>query len=354
MFLKALYLHNFRLYEEALYEFSPGVNIISGPNARGKTSLVEAIYFLITGRSFRTAQSSDLIRYGTPHFHLEAAFVKHGIEQKLRVTYSTTERRITYNATTYPFLSSLLGLLQGVVLHPDDDAIVKGAPAARRQLVDMLLAQSDPLYVHHLTRYDRAMRQRNHLLRAKSHAAIDSWEYEMANAAAYVVVQRSRAANALRIGGEEHYRILSGGSESLGLQYKAHGMGDSPQHAPDILRTLFRDQFRRHRPREMEMGATLTGPHKDDLVITLDDKEVRSFGSDGQQRSCVAALRLAEWAQLQASSQETPLMLIDDIGMSLDSGRRKRLVDHFSSLGQVFVTTTDEAEIVSDAHRHQI
>ncbi|MEI8124676.1 MAG: DNA replication/repair protein RecF [Parachlamydiaceae bacterium] len=345
MRIKAIYLRNFRLYEEKYHEFSPGLNVISGPNGQGKTALIEAIYFLITGRSFRTSQNSDLVRHGASYFYIEASFVKHDIEQKIRVYYSSTEKRITHNSTSYPFLNSLLGLLLGVVIHPGDDVIVKGAPAARRQLLDTLLGQSDPLYVHHLTRYDRAMRQRNHLLRARNMATIDSWEYEMANSAAYIVKRRTNATEALRLHGQDLYKMLSGGMESLGLGYKANGAGEYAIDSP--LHQIFRDQFKRHRQREIDIGSTLTGPHKDDLVIALNEKEARSFGSEGQQRSCVAALRLAEWKQLQEVSGDMPLMLVDDIGLSLDASRRKQLVNHFSTLGQVFVTTTESSTVLS-------
>lgn len=342
MYLTALYLHNFRLYEEAHFHFSPGLNVVRGPNAQGKTSLLEAIYFLITGRSFRTSQTKDLIRNGADYFYLEASFVKHGVEQKLRIYYSPTEKRVTYNSTACPSLSSVLGILQGVVIHPDDSAIVKGAPTVRRHLLDIQLAQTDPLYIHHLTRYERAMKQRNHLLRARSHAAIDSWEYEMSNAAAFIVQQRSIAVDALHLRGQEHYRTICGGTEALKLCYKANGAGDHPLNDLNMLRELYRSQYRRHRVREMDLGATLTGPHKDDVVIALNENDARAFASEGQQRSCVAALRLAEWSRLNSVSNEHPLMLIDDLGMSLDATRRKHLIGHFENLKQVFVSTTEE------------
>lgn len=350
MRLTALYLHNFRLYEEARFDFSAGINIVRGANARGKTSLLEAIYFLMTGRSFRTAQAKDLIRHGASFFFLEALFIKHGIEQKLRVYYSPLERSVSYNATIYPSLSSLLGVLQGVVIHPDDTAIVKGGPIVRRHLLDIQIAQSDPLYMHHLTRYDRAMQQRNHLLRAKSHAAIDSWEYEMANAAAYVVQQRACAVDLLRREGQVHYQAICGGSESLSLSYKANGAGEHALNEAAPLRELYCSQYRRHRSREMDLGATLTGPHKDDLSIFLDDSEAKAFASEGQQRSCAMALRLAEWTRLKAISQDLPVMLVDDLGMSLDVKRRRHLLEHLNCFEQVFVSTTEEAQLVEGEH----
>ncbi|HEV8053034.1 MAG TPA: hypothetical protein VGP47_11120, partial [Parachlamydiaceae bacterium] len=179
---------------------------------------------------------------------------------------------------------------------------------------------------------------------------IDSWEYEMSNSAAYIVQQRSLAVESLRLLGQEHYHKICGGTESLHLSYKANGAGDSPLKDLDVLRELYKSQYRRHRSREMDLGATLTGPHKDDLLIALGDNDARAFGSEGQQRSCVVALRLAEWSRLDAASQELPLMLIDDLGISLDSMRRKHLIGHFENLEQVFVSTTEEAALVDGEH----
>lgn len=350
MHLKALYLHNFRLYKEALFEFTPGVNIIRGPNARGKTSLLEAVAFIMTGRSFRTSQASDLIRQGTSNFYLDALFVKNGIEQKLRISYSANERKIIHNATSSSSLSTLFGILQGVAIHPDDSAVVKGAPSVRRHLLDLQLAQSDPLYIHHLTRYDRAMRHRNHLLRAKTAATIESWEYEMANAAGYIVQQRAKAVEALSSLGQGHYAAISGTEELLGLFYKAHGAGDRPLNDANTLKELFRDQYRRHRRKEMELGATLTGPHKDDFIVALAGKDARAFASEGQQRSCVVALRLAEWSRLREIALEDPLMLVDDIGMSLDSSRQRSLATALKTYGQVLISTTDDGIAIDKAN----
>ena len=346
MYLKALYLCNFRLYKEKLYEFSPGVNIIRGVNGIGKTALLEAIYFLITGRSFRTSHMTDLIRHGANSFHVESVFNKQGLYQKIKVYYRPSERRVTYNSTVYPFLSSLLGHLQGIIIHPDDNAIIKGAPASRRLLLDTHLAQGDPLYIHHLTRYDRAMRQRNLLLKAKINVTIESWEYEMAHAAAYIVQQRESLTQSLTNEGKSLYKILSGGHEVFALNYKGNGLGEyfSKTKTPQLneLLEIFTSQYKRHRPREMALGSTMTGPHKDDVRVSLNEQEAKSFGSEGQQRSCVAALKLSEWATLKNSSQQQPLMLVDDIGLSLDGSRKKYLMDHLLSLNQVIITTTEE------------
>src|ERR1700722_9327244 len=168
MFLQSLYLRNFRNYDEAHFDFSPQVNRICGPNAVGKTSLLEAIYFLMAGCSCRNASTFELIKHGADFFHIQACLVKHGVEQWLKIFFSRHKKKILYNETPLPSLSCLLGILKGCVLSPDDADLVKGPPLLRRQFLDMQIAQCDPLYVHYLTRYNQAIQQRNCLLKQKN------------------------------------------------------------------------------------------------------------------------------------------------------------------------------------------
>lgn len=341
MYLKSIYLNNFRCHKESFFEFCPGINTIYGPNARGKTTVLEAIHLLITGRSFRTSQISDLIGIGAPGFYLEANFIKHGIEQQIKFSCNGKEKSIYHNSTPCTSIASLLGLLQGVVITPDDASLVKGSPNIRRHFLDLQIAQTDPLYVHHLGRYNRAMRQRNTLLRAKSGTTINSWEHEMANSAAYLVQQRQKAIHELQNSSRGLHKALSGETEELELIYKT-GLTSSAGMELPLLKQFYMDQYHKLRYREMLLGSTLTGPHKDDLTISIGQKEVRFFASEGQQRSCVAALRLAEWERLNMLANEPPLMLIDDVGVSLDSIRRDRLLNQVQYLGQVFLTATQE------------
>ncbi len=338
MHVRSLLLRNWRLYEEAFFEFSPHVNSIVGPNARGKTSLLEALYFLVSGRSFRNAQQKDLIREGASYFYLEAAFVQHEIEQRLKISFDGKERKIFYNSTLCPSPTSLLGLLKGVVMVPDDAALIKGSPNARRQYLDYQIAQMDPLYVHHLMRYMRAMRQRNCLLRAKQMETVESWEKEMASSAAYITEKRSHAIRELDAICRGKYANLSETLMALNLVYRG-AVGSAHQ---------FQERFARTRPREMAMGYTLQGPHRDEIQIELDNKEARLFASEGQQRTSVAAMRLSEWERLAGLGAEKPLMLMDDVGMSLDAKRCSLLLKQLKGMGQVFLTATDTLPI--DGH----
>lgn len=330
MHVKSLLLRNWRLYEEAFFEFSPQINSIIGPNAQGKTSLLEALYYLVSGRSCRNAEQKDLIRQGASYFYLEACFVRNEIEQRLKISFDGKERKIFFNSTLCPSPSSLLGLLKGVVMVPDDAALIKGSPNSRRQFLDYQIGQVDPLYVHHLMRYMRAMRQRNCLLKSRQIYMLEPWEREMATSAAYLVHKRRETVLELEAMSRRKYGELSATEALLKIVYKG-GEGD-----PEA----FQKRYLEMREREMGMGFTLFGPHRDELQILLDAKEARLFASEGQQRSCVAALRLSEWERLSQMAAERPLMLMDDVGMSLDAKRAGHLLKQLEGMGQVFLTAT--------------
>jgi DNA replication and repair protein RecF len=338
MFLRSLYLKQFRRYQEAFFEFSPSLNVICGPNAKGKTTVLEAIHLLMLGRSFRPSQSVELIHEGTSSFFIEAFFNKHQVDQTLRFYFDAKERRILYNQTSLTHLSHLLGLIQGVVMTPDDVNLVKGAPQIRRQFIDVQIAQVDPLYVHHLTRYMRAMRQRNQLLKQKTTKTIESWEYELVQAAVYLMQQRRKTVDALQSFCEDFYANLTHEKETLTLHYRPSG---SKSLDPEEMKAEYTQLLHKQRDREMMIGYTLSGPHKDDISIHIGGRDARQFASEGQQRSCVTALHFGEWQQLKLRADHPPLFMIDDVGISLDSTRQQRLVEQLSSLGQVFLTTTD-------------
>lgn len=339
MFIRALQLRDFRNCQQAHLEFSPCVNIISGANAQGKTSLLEAIFLCIAGRSFRTSQIHDLVRYEQPHFYVETRFIKNSVEQRIRVTYGAGERRILYNSTLCQSASALLGVIPGVAMTSEDIALVRGMPQTRRHFLDLQIAQTDPLYLHHLTRYQRAMRQRNQLLRQHSTVSIESWESEMANSAAYIAKSRAITVQELLQYGQQRYNRLSANRERLGLSYKSQ----APVHSDsEEIRQYYLRQYHELRRREMQLGVTLTGPHRDDFSLAIDEKESRAFSSEGQQRCVVTALRLAERDRIHHVSGIPPLMIIDDVGISLDPVRSEMLFEQLSEMDQVFLSSASE------------
>jgi DNA replication and repair protein RecF len=334
MHLTRLYLRNFRNYDEALVSFSPSVNLITGGNAQGKTNLLEALYFLSTGRSFRTARLEHLIRSGASFFYLEAHGIKQGVSHVIKATFDGQTRKVHHNGTTYASFAYLIGILPSVLHAPEDAALIAGAPQERRKFLDIALSQSDPLYLERLSRFHKAMRQRNLLLKEQKESLLSSWEEPMAEAAAYVATKRRELTSALASHLQASMRALSSGKELLEASYQSSLPSEEPDPAAFYLR-----QFHRQRPRELALGVTVTGPHRDDLLLTLDQRDARLFSSEGQKRCAVAALRLAEWKRQEGRLGFSPLLFIDDFGIHLDRERSLLLQQQLAGLGQVFLTS---------------
>ncbi len=327
MHLKALYLRNFRNYAEAEVLLSPRRNVFYGDNAQGKTNLLEAIYLIATGRSYPPQHLSQLIRETESFFFIEAEIFRDGVSQTIQITFDGQNRRVQLNGNAYTSFHPLLGILPSVLYTPYDIELITGSPAERRRFLNLHLAQSDPLYVHHLTRFWRAMKQRNCLLRAKSAASLDCWEAEMVQSAAYIVQARQEMVDELKTPLEKQSHHLSGGHEIHALHFQI-------SQSKNYLQ-----QLQRNRSREMELGMTLSGPHRDDLSLLIDQKPARLFASEGQKKTAIAALRLAEWERLSKRVQVPALLGIDDLGLHLDETRQKLLQSSLDQLGQVFITT---------------
>jgi DNA replication and repair protein RecF len=336
VYLKRLLLRNFRNYTQAEVVFSPSINLIQGENGQGKTNLLEAIHFISTGRSFRASNLSDLISFGQSFFYLEAEFYKDGITQFIKVYYDENTRKVQYNETVHPTLTSLLGILPSTLLSPDDLCLVSGSPAERRRFLDIHIAQTDPLYLHHLGRYFKAMKQRNHLLRMKSDVAIDAWEQMMAQSASYIATKRGRCVEALKTPIAKWVEILSRGLDTVDLHHHSSLALPTKQ---DDLAAHFQKVWQKSRSREMLLGMTQAGPHRDDLNIHAAGKPAKTFSSEGQKRSYVSALRFAEWEQMASVLGVPPLLGIDDFGIQLDKERQMQLKTHLLTFNQVFLTS---------------
>lgn len=346
MYLRSIRLHHFRGYKDASFQFSPGINHIIGKNAIGKTTILEAIHLLMCGRSFRGSHNAELISSGASAFFIEASFVKHEVEQVIRLSYDGRRKKIIINHTECHAYADLLGVITGVVFTPDDAAIIKGAPAGRRQFLDLHICQFDPLFVHYSSRYQKAMKQRNALLRSGDISSILPWEVEMAKAAEYMTAKRRVAAEELNQVAKELYQRISKGKPSLSLGLKSTLVKES-----DLpVKERYLGILKRNRPKEKECGVTFVGPHKDDLNLYLENKELKLFGSEGEQRSAIASLRLATWRRLFEYVGIKPLMLVDDVGISLDQLRQKELSHYFQELGQVFLTSTDSLPYTESVH----
>ncbi len=322
-----VYLRSFRNYQGAEYAFKAGINWICGDNGKGKTNLLEALYLISTGQSFRTAHFEELIyqekEEKDPFFFLEAHFTKEGIEQKVSLSFDGKGKKMEHSGSKYAHFTNLLGLLPIVLIAPEDIKLIAGSPLERRRFLDIHLAQIDPLYVYHVTRYQRALKQRNVLLKSRKIGSIESWEEIMKSAASYLYQKRKALIEELTPYAKEAMKSLSFGKETLTLQY-----------IPSLI-----DDFRKTREKEMIVGTTLFGPHRDDFTLNINDKEAKTFASQGQNRCAVSALRLSEWHHFKKVNSQAPILAIDDFGVHLDKVRSDLLLDQIKNLSQVFLTT---------------
>lgn len=328
--LQSLALRHFRNYKEATALFSPGTNLIRGENAQGKTNLLEAIYLLSIGRSFRTQKLSELIREGESLFYLEAHLLQNRVEQTVAISFDGKAKNLQYNANIYSSFAPLLGNLPFILHTPADIDLIDGSPALRRRLLNLHLAQSDPLYVHHLTRFWRAMKQRHAVLRASlDDPSLICWEIQMAQSAQYLWEARERLIGQIRPPLMAHGKDLSGGTELHDLIYH-------PSKSSDYI-----DQLQKNRRKDRDLKMTLIGPHRDEISFSVEGKLAKSFASEGQKKTSIAALRLAQWDALSAHFDAPAVIAIDDVGLPLDTARQKRFHEKLSRLGQVFMTTPD-------------
>lgn len=326
--IQSIQLKNFRSYANAKFSFEAGVNHIYGPNGLGKTNLLEAIFLLSTGRSFRSTNLSELIRHDTEAFQVEAKFQKDEVEQTLSISFDGSQKRIFHNGTSYSNFTQLLGMLPSVVYSPLDIFLISGSPSDRRRFLNLHIAQKDPLYVYHLGRYTRALKQRNALLKRKQVKTIEVWEEEMSKSAVYLMDVRKTAISELSSLLQTEFAELA-----------------SKKHVPSITYLPSKLPTTAMREKELILGYTLVGPHRDDLVLTLDEKAAKSYASEGEKRLIIAALKLAAYRHL-----EYPLFAIDDFGNHLDDDRSDALHQRLKEFPQVFLTSPDKMPLDDEAH----
>ncbi len=337
-YLKSLILCNFRNYIEQTVNLCPKINIFVGKNGQGKTNCLEAIALFIAGKSFRSPYLKDLIRHKESNFFLHSTFIKNDIEQSLSINYSPHKKTIFYNATQYNSFLPLIGILQGVFFAGFYDELVKGSPQIRRRFIDLQTAQVDPLYVHHLTHFQKALKERNFLLKNRTSSSLGIYEEIMSKSIPYILSKRMQSLLTLEHHAQKIHEELSGLTEKVDLKYKTPFIKEDNQI---FSREECMTMLQKNRSKDLNFGYTLTGPHKDELSIYLKSQSAKKFGSEGQIQTLMTAIYLAEYFRLKESMQEAPLFCIDDIGQNLDSHRQKKLFSKLEEMGQVFITTPE-------------
>jgi DNA replication and repair protein RecF len=351
VFLANVSLFDFRNYAELELALERSATVFFGGNAQGKTNLLEAVALSALTRSPRTQQAAELVRFGQP-----AARVTCGVqsdaglkELEVRISVSPAapsraSRRFTVNGI--PKRSTdMMGSLRVVLFWPDDLQLVKGPGEGRRRFLNTLLSQIDPVHARELTRYGHLLEQRNALLRAIREGrqpieGLDYWTNALADSGAAIMVERQRRLLELQPIAAAFHRELSDDRERLDLRYRPARVriGEAPQElVSEQLKVAMRDA----RDEEIGRGQTAVGPQRDDIEVWLDDHEARLFASQGQQRSAVLSLKLAELHYLAEVTGEQPVLLLDDVMSELDPARRERLLAALEPGPQALITAAD-------------
>ncbi|WP_442602511.1 DNA replication/repair protein RecF [Paenibacillus sp. KN14-4R] len=344
MFLKTLSVKNFRNYEELTLTMDRNVNIFLGPNAQGKTNLLEAIYVLALTKSHRTFQDKELIGW-----HKDTAQITGEIDKKygtctLDLSFTVKGKKAKINSLEQKKLSLFVGGLNVVMFAPEDLEIVKGSPGVRRRFLDMEIGQVYPSYLYDLSQYQKTLQQRNNLLKSSSPHAVniamlEVWDEQLAQYGVKIMKKRQNFINKLQEWAKQIHSGITNGAEVLRVEYTpSFSFAEDAQEA--VLLEQFMVKLTKIRDQELRRGATLLGPHRDDMRFYINDKEVHTYGSQGQQRTTALSLKLAEIELIHEEVGEYPLLLLDDVLSELDEFRQTQLIRTFQNKVQTFITTT--------------
>ena len=338
MILEKLTILNYKNIGEVTLDFSPKVNCFIGHNGVGKTNVLDAIHYLSFCRSSISNTDSQVIRHGEEFFMLEGRYVTD--EGEPEIVYCGmkrgTKKHFKRNGKEYRRLSEHIGLIPIVMVAPADNMIIDGQSEERRRLMDMVISQFDHAYIDHLSRYTKALQQRNSLLRQDEEpdaSLLDVLEEQMGYEGECVFAAREAFVNELIPVFQRYYEAISGGREEVGISYESHC-----RRGP-LCEVIRRDRFK-----DRAVGYSLHGVHRDDLLFTLGSHQMKREGSQGQNKTFAVALKLAQFDFLKrTASRTTPLLLLDDIFDKLDSDRVERIVEIVSAsgFGQIFVTDTN-------------
>lgn len=344
MKLEKIFLENFRNYDTLQVDFDPGVNLIVGDNAQGKTNLLEAVAFLGSGKSFRTQKNAELVKLQKEFANLEGTVFSQERQQTLRwILFSSQRpRQLFKNGVKKKTAADISGVLQTVLFCPEDLMVLKTGASARRRLGDQALNQLRPNYEAALSEYGRILEQKNHILKDRFEnpallQILPEYNTRLCQVGALLISYRARFYEGLGKEAKKYHQLFSGGVECFDLQYRTVSTVKDPFAPIEVLTENLQEHLESHYRAELESAQCLTGPHKDDFDVTLSEMSLKAFGSQGQVRTAAISLKLAQRELMKRESGEMPVLLLDDVLSELDPGRQDFVLNQISQ-GQVFIT----------------
>lgn len=344
MYIKHLELKDFRNYGSLSVDFGENVNLILGANAQGKTNLLEALYVSAAGRSFRTARDSEMISFGHDMARIRAEASKDCFDTTVEIVFNARgaaggSKSVKKDGKNIRRASELLNNILVVIFSPEDLRLVKDEPEKRRRFIDRELCQISPAYYDDLMHYRKALIQRNAYIKGErvDREVLDIWDRQLAHYGAGVMTMRRSFIEKLSGISAGIHRGISGGAEELSIIYlpDAQGAGDRESQQQNLYSAI-----RRSYAGDMRLRTTTTGPHRDDISFFVNGIDMRSFGSQGQQRTSALSLKLAELGLIREETGEKAVLLLDDVMSELDQSRQEYLIDTMKE-SQMFITTTE-------------
>lgn len=344
MNVKTLWLRGFRNYEELACDFDPGVNVLIGANAQGKTNLLEAVEYCAIGRSHRTAFDKECISFKQTDAYIKTSYdvperpsASGHVEIQL---HKNGKKSVIVDGTPARRINDLFGHLLVVLFSPEDLALVKEGPGKRRRFMDTEICQVDPIYLHHLQNYQIVLRQRNQFLKDRASGAdlslLDIYDEQLAEEAGWIIRRRKEFIAALSEAAPKIHDTITSGTEKIRFRY---------DKSVDGAKEEIFERMRAARKNDFNYGSTTVGPHHDDIAIFVDQNDVRKYGSQGQKRTTALSMKLAEVHMIEKETGLKPVLLLDDVMSELDEHRQQMLIESMQGHQTILTCTGVEDSI---------
>ena len=351
MFVSELKLLNFRNYGEQKLKLSPSINLIVGKNGQGKTNMLEAIYYSAIGKSPKTSRDSDLINWSKDRASFCVVVSKKSGTKTIETIFlRQSKKTIRVNGVSLLKIGDLLGNVNVVFFSPDELKLVKDAPGDRRKFLDTDISQLNKNYFYNLTKYNKILDERNRLLKNYNgtqtlEQTLPIWDSQLAETGSKIVFERIKFLNKLKSISKEAHNYLTNHKEELELEY-AGILGETE----DEIKQKFLQELKQVKEKDLKLGYTNVGPHRDDIKLVVNGVDIRSFGSQGQQRTVALSMKLAELEIFKEEVYEYPILLLDDVLSELDQDRQQRLLNYCKKMQTIITTTQYDPFMFQDAN----
>lgn len=351
MKLKKISLKDYRNILDLEIKPCENINIIYGKNAQGKTNLLESIWMLTGTRSFRAVKDKDLINFGKPWSKVTGEFFSENRDQEIVIEIKDGRRKAYLNGIDEGFATSIIGKFRVIIFSPIHLSLIKGGPDLRRRLIDAAICQQRPVYTRLISGYSHVLKQRNSLLKSLNinsslRDTLDIWNNKLISYGSKIVFERLKYIEDLKKKSSDIYSEISQNKEKLCINYNCSIKSVQENTVDEIFRALEK-KLNLNLQSDISNGFTSVGPHRDDIDFFLDTKPIKLFGSQGQQRSSVLAVKLSEAKCMEEKTKEKPIVLLDDVMSELDGFRREYITEKIKDY-QVFITSCDELECIEN------